>query len=207
MNFRQSLKTVSLLALAVIAAGSWGCGLFGPPKPKNPLDAGALGPQDIAKAFMFRYNDNVVVRLDTAAGREEHVKIVDEDGNIELPFVGKIRIAGLTVTQAQEAIQKLYVPKYYSYLTVTVLQQTQRMIYLSGELRGAGGAMPYRDDLTVYRAIQAAGGLGEFAKKRQVVLTRNGKQMIVDCIKIEQHPELDIPLLPGDNIMVPKSNF
>jgi protein involved in polysaccharide export with SLBB domain len=67
--------------------------------------------------------------------------------------------------------------------------------------------MPYRDDLTIYRAIQSAGGFSEFSKRREVVLTCNGKQMIVDCVEIEKHPELDIPLLPGDIIMVPKTNF
>ncbi len=206
MNFRQSLKLISLLALAILAAGWTGCSLFRP-KPTDPKDVGAVGAPEIAAAGVLRYNDNLIIRLDTATGREEHVKSVDENGSVELPFVGKIKLSGLTITQAQEAIRTLYVPRYYSYLTVTIVLQTQRYIYLSGELRGQGGAMPYRDDLTVYRAIQAAGGLGEFAKKREVVLTRNGKRIIVDCVEIEKHPELDIPILPGDNIMVPKSSF
>lgn len=207
MNFRLSLKIVGLSALAILAAGSLGCGMFRP-KSVKPEEAGAVGAKEIAVASALRPNDSVVIRLDTAAGREEHVKTVDEDGSIELPFVGKIKLSGLTVTQAQEVVRKLYVPRYYSYMTVTVMLQTQRMIYLSGETRGGqGGGMPYRDDLTVYRAIQASGGFSEFAKKREVVLTRNGKQMIVDCVEIEKHPELDIPLLPGDILMVPKSNF
>ena len=133
--------------------------------------------------------------------------MVDEEGNIDLPFVGKVKIAGLTVNQAQEAIRKVYVPRYYSYLTVTVVLQTPRMVYLSGELRGSGGAVPYREDMTVYRVIMSSGGFSEFARRREVVLTRSGKQTIVDCVKIEQNPELDIPLLPGDTIMIPKSVF
>jgi polysaccharide export outer membrane protein len=181
--------------------------MFRQPSTK-PHEAGVVDAKKIAEASALRPNDSVVIRLDTAAGREEHVKTVDEDGNIELPLVGKIKFNGLTVTQAQEAVRKLYVPRLYNYMTVTVMLQTQRMVYLSGEVRGGqGGGMPYRDDLTIYRAIQSAGGFSEFSKRREVVLTRNGKQMIVDCVEIEKHPELDIPLLPGDIIMVPKTNF
>jgi protein involved in polysaccharide export with SLBB domain len=114
---------------------------------------------------------------------------------------------GLTVSQAQEVIRKAYVPRYYNYAVVTVVLQTQRFVYLAGELRGSGGAIPYRDDMTVYRLIVSTGGFSEFAKKREIVLTRENKKTIVDCLKIEQNPELDIPLLPGDNIYIPKSAF
>lgn len=210
MNLRQFLKIVSLSALAVLAAGSLGCGVLGgsriPPEKAFTPPTQYSAPE-VAAASAFRPADNLAIRLDMATGREEHLKMVDEDGNIELPFVGKIKVAGLTVNQAQEAIRKVHVPRYYSYLTVTVVLQTQRVVYLSGELRGQGGAVPYRDDMTIYRVIITSGGFSEFAKKREVVLTRNGKQIVVDCVKIEQNPELDIPLLPGDNIMIPKSVF
>lgn len=210
MNFRPFLRTVGLPVLVTIAAGTVGCALFGTPEPspeKKFAPPTQYNAPEVARASAFRPSDNIVVRLDMATGREEHTKIVDEQGNIEMPFVGKIKVGGLTVNEAQEAIRKPYVPRYYSYLTVTVMLQTPRMVYLSGEVRGQGGSMPYRDDMTVYRLIMSAGGFNEFAKKREVVLTREGKQTIVDCVKIEQDPKLDIPLLPGDNVLIPKSMF
>lgn len=206
MNFRLFLRMLSLSALAILAAGGTGCALFRTPATK-PEDVGKVDAERIVEASKLRYNDNLIIRLDTATGREEHIKSIDEKGEVELPFVGAIKLEGMTITQAQEAIRNLYVPRYYSYLTVTIVLQTQRFVYLSGAVGGAGGSMPYRDDLTVYRAIQASGGFNEFGKKREVVLTRGGKRIIVDCVEIERHPELDVPLLPGDNIFVPKSNF
>ncbi|MBI5686964.1 MAG: polysaccharide biosynthesis/export family protein [Verrucomicrobia bacterium] len=210
MNFRQCLKIVGLSGLAVIAAGSLGCGILGGtkiPEEKKFTPTTQYSAPDVAKASVFRPADNLAIRLDTATGREEHVKTVDEDGNIELPFVGKMKMVNLTVSQAQEVIRKAYVPRYYSYLVVTVVLQTPRMVYMSGELRGQGGGVPYRDDMTIYRLIMSGGGFSEFAKRREVVLTRDGKRTIVDCLKIEQNPELDIPLLPGDSIYIPKSAF
>lgn len=211
MNLRSFLKIVGLLALAVIAGGTLGCNIMGgapaiPPEKafKPPTEYSA---PEVAKASVFRPSDNLAIRLDSAAGREEHVKTVDEDGNIELPYIGKLKMNGLTISQAQEVIRKAYVPRYYNYAVVTVVLQTQRFIYLAGELRGSGGAVPYRDDMTIYRLIMSTGGFSEFAKKREVVLTRENKKTIVDCLKIEQNPEQDIPLLPGDNVFIPKSAF
>ena len=176
--------------------------------PATPAESvPKVDPKTIVDASKLRYNDNLIIRLDTATGREEHIKAVDEKGNVELPFVGSIKLEGMTITQAQEAVRNLYVPRYYSYLTVTIVLQTQRFVYLSGALGVPGGSMPYRDDMTVYRAVQASGGFSEFGKKREVELTRGGKKIIVDCVEIERHPELDVPVLPGDIIFVPKSNF
>lgn len=211
MNIRPSLRIIGLLVVTVAAIGSTGCMLFGgqkvaPDKAFTPPKE--YSAPEVAKASVFRPADNLVIRLDMATTREEHVKLVDEEGGIELPYVGKIKVAGLTPNQAQDAIRKAYVPRYYAYMTVTVVLQTARMVYLSGELRGSGGGgVPYRDDMTIYRVIMSTGGFSEFAKKREVVLTRDNKRTIVDCLKIEQDPELDIPLLPGDIIYIPKSSF
>ena len=167
------------------------------PTTVNPVDT----------ALKLHVADTVSVRLDLAAGREEHVKIVDEYGNIELPFVGKIPVVDLTATQAQDEIYKRYVPKYYTYLTVTVQAQTsQRVIYLVGEVRQPG-AQPYREDMTVWRTIMSQGGFTEFADRRHLVLTRGTKQMCIDCVDLERNPEKDIPLHPGDMLKVPRLMF
>jgi polysaccharide export outer membrane protein len=207
MNARVFLKMVGLLALAALAGGSFGCGWLGRPKiePGKELKASTT-PDPIAAAPKMRIGDSVTVRLDMTAGREEHVKIVDEYGNIELPFIGKLRVLDQTTTQAQDEIYKRYVPKYYTYLTVTVQCQTPRVIYLDGEVRSAA-PQPYREDMTVMRVIMTAGGFTEFADRRNVVLTRGDKRMRVDCVDLDRHPEKDIPLQPGDTLKIPRSMF
>ncbi|MBI5395345.1 MAG: polysaccharide export protein [Verrucomicrobia bacterium] len=207
MNARLILKAIALLAVAILAGGWLGCAWLGKPKiePGKEFKAPTT-PDPIAAASRMRIGDTVTVRLDLAAGREEHIKTVDEYGNIELPFIGKVHLVDMTVTQAQEDVFKRYVPKYYAYLTVTVQSQTPRVIYLQGEVRAAA-PLPYREDMTVMRVIMTAGGFTDFADKRHVVLTRGDKQMVVDCIDLDRHPEKDIPLQPADTLKIPRMMF
>ena len=207
MNARLIPKVFGLLAMILLANGWLGCGWLGRPKiePGKELKASTT-PDPIAAAPKLHTGDTVTVRLDLATGREEHLKVVDEYGNIELPFIGKFKVVDMTPTQVQEEITKLYVPKYYAYLTVTVQSQTQRVIYMQGEVRQPG-VQPYREDMTVLRVIMSGGGFTEFADKRNLVLTRGDKQMRVDCIDIDRHPEKDIPLQPGDTLKISRTMF
>ena len=82
------------------------------------------GVKEVAALYKLKPDDSAIIRLDTATGREEHVKTVDGDGNIEMPFTGKIKIAGLTTTQAEEAIHGIYVPRFCNFLAVSVILQT-----------------------------------------------------------------------------------
>lgn len=207
MNARAFLKLVGLMTVTALAGGSLGCGWLGKPKiePGKELKASTT-PDPVAAAPKMRVGDMVTVRLDLTAGREEHIKSVDEYGNIELPFIGKVRVLDMTVTQVQEEITKRYVPKYYAYLTVTVQSQTPRVIYLDGEVKSVA-PQAYREDMTVMRVIMTAGGFTEFADRRNVVLRRGDKQMHVDCIDLDRHPEKDIPMQPGDTLKIPRSFF
>jgi polysaccharide export outer membrane protein len=208
MNARLIFKATGLLVVTLCASGWLGCAWLGKPHIEKGKELNApttVNPVDTA--LKLHVADAVTVRLDLAAGREEHIKVVDEYGNIELPFVGKIKIVDLTPTQAQDEIYKLYVPKYYTYLTVTVqAQSSQRIIYLVGEVRQPG-ATPYREDMTVWRTIVAQGGFNEYADRRHLVLTRGNKRMCIDCIEIERNPEKDIPLHPGDMLNIPRLMF
>ena len=70
------------------------------------------------------------------------------------------------------------------------------------------GRQPYLGPTTVLRAIASCGDFTDFAKKQKVRLTHaNGKSVIVNCIKAQDHPELDPPVYPGDRIHVPRRPF
>ena len=205
MNARQFLKAVGLLAIISASGGSLSCTLIGkqpisnlmPPKPE--YDPKAAAPK-------LRPGDAISVRLDTATDRQEYPKNVDEGGAIDLPLVGKVKVENKTVAEAQEEVRKAYVPRYYNYLTVTIQLTTLRVVYITGEVR-TPGTVPYRDDLTVWRAIVQAGGFTEFADKRHVVLTRGDKSLQLNCIVIERNPAKDHPVLPLDTIRVPRQVF
>jgi polysaccharide export outer membrane protein len=61
--------------------------------------------------------------------------------------------------------------------------------------------------LTVVRALAAAGGYTEFANPRKVKILRGGKAFYVNLRELEQYPDRDIEIKPGDVMVVPRSMF
>ena len=79
-----------------------------------------------------------------------------------------------------------------------------RYFYVDGYVK-IPSRQPHQGELTVLKAIAAAGGFNEFANKKKVLLTRaNKQQFTVDCVKALKDPRLDLPIYPGDKITVPQ---
>jgi polysaccharide export outer membrane protein len=136
---------------------------------------------------------------------EKHEEQIREDGYINPPFLGRaVKAAGKSIGQLQEELQKSYVPDYFKSATITVRRQDS-YFFVGGEVK-ASGQKPYLSEMTVLKAIQAAGDFTEFAKKSKVqVIRANGhKEKPVNCVKAINNPKLDLPIFPGDQVIVPK---
>jgi polysaccharide export outer membrane protein len=127
------------------------------------------------------------------------------DGKITLPFNIIVQAIGKTTRQLEQEIRSEYVPKYYNYLTVTV-KTDMRFFHVGGEVK-VPSALPYRGETTVLRAIGAAGGFTDFAKRSRILLTRsNGEKHTIDSEKALKDPRKDLAVYPGDYVYVPKRN-
>ena len=136
-----------------------------------------------------------------------HVETIKDDGTITMPSIGPIVAEGKTPGELQREIFNLYVPRLYtSNLTVTV-SAADRFIYMGGEVKGAG-RLKYSGDMTVTKAVQAAGDFTIFANQRNVRVTRpDGTIFTVDCIKALEDPTYDKAVFPGDKIYVKRRLF
>jgi polysaccharide export outer membrane protein len=83
--------------------------------------------------------------------------------------------------------------------------------YIRGEVTRPG---PYYIDrgMTILRAISVAGGLSQYANRKEVELLRSGtgiiqQKTVVNLKAIEDGHKEDIPLLPNDIIIVPRRIF
>ena len=95
---------------------------------------------------------------------------VDEDGNIVLPTVGKLKMAGLTLDQAQALVQQ-QVNRYVRDANVLVKLLSFRVTVL-GEVRTPGRYFVYNSQATVLEALGLAGDLTEFGNRQNVKLVR-----------------------------------
>lgn len=205
-SINQARRWGLLLLLAMAAAG---CGGGGRPSSANPAPAGEFGQPTENR---LRVGDALEVRLVTSSARaggqpaaEIVPVIVDENGEISLPLVGRIKAGGATPSELAERIQANYVPRFYVRCNVTV-QVAARFFYVGGEVR-ASGRYPWTEDMTLLKAINAAGSFTDYANRTKVEIVRGREKMVENAEQIRQNPQHDVPIRPGDSIWVPRSIF
>lgn len=165
-------------------------------------------PPDVA-GTVFHIGDSVTVSFISPSGDATILPPVSErigeDGTISLSLIGSVTAAGKTAEQLQKEIYNLYVPKYFRDLSVTVRGETA-FFYVDGEVQQRG-PKEYPGEMTIVKAIAAAGGFTDFAKQTKVRLTRGDHTEIINVKKAIAHPEDDAPVFPGDKIYVPRRIF
>ena len=130
---------------------------------------------------------------------------VKDDGTITLIQNQKFTVAGKTRGELETEIRKRYVPDYFPTMTVNVAKKPdQQFYYVGGDVKLPGRQL-YVSRLRVLGAIKSAGDFTDFAKRTGVELTRaDGRKFVINAKKAQQDPRLDLEVLPGDNIYVPR---
>jgi protein involved in polysaccharide export with SLBB domain len=134
--------------------------------------------------------------------------MIDGQGYVNMPNLGRIKIAGLSISAAQTAIETGYRSRdIYTRPAISISMGTQhRWVNVDGEVKKPQ-RVAYKPDLTVLASINAAGGFSSSADEHKVRLLRADEVMVIDIKKIRADPSLDIPVEPGDRIEVPKDEL
>ena len=126
---------------------------------------------------------------------------IPEDGRITLPYNMNVYAIGKTVSQLQDEIRGLYVPKLFVRLTVNIKTE-DRVYFVGGEVR-TPARQAYLSDITVLRAIDTVGGFTDFANRRKIELRRaNGEVHFINWDKARKNSKLDLRVFPNDQIIV-----
>jgi polysaccharide export outer membrane protein len=205
-TLRQVLNGTSLALLAGIVLLAAGCGLFSSGKT-HALGADAFGG---GQETRLRVGDQLQIRLDFGGqnpqlSQQNIDSSIDDNGEVTLPLIGRIKADGLTTTELSERIEANYVPRYYIRCSVNVLV-TVRYFYVGGEVRNPG-RFPWTDDTTLLKAINTAGGFTDYANRGRVELTRGKAKKVFNAEELRRNPEMDVPIQPGDSIFIARSIF
>lgn len=132
---------------------------------------------------------------------------IREDGTISPPYLKEpIIAAGKTIGELERELEKEYVPAIYKTINVTI-RTADRFFYVGGEVRQPSRQI-FIGRITVTQAIQSAGDFTDFADQRVVrVIRATGKVDIIDCKAALDDPTRDLPVYPGDNIVVGRKFF
>jgi protein involved in polysaccharide export with SLBB domain len=167
-------------------------------------DKKRLGPSDYVS---FR----VVEDRDTES---QHLR-VNDNGELEVPYVGLVQASGRTCREVAYAVKAALEKEYYWPGHATVILAVDRVskesrgkVYVYGSVKNQGPQeIPTDETYTVSKAIIRSGGFGDFADKKNVKLTRkNGKAYVVDLKDVIERgkTEHDVTLEPDDQIYVPQ---
>lgn len=136
---------------------------------------------------------------------------VEQNGSIQLPMIGQVRVAGRTASEARSAIYRLYVPDYFvkPQIQLSVISFKIDTVEFLGEVRKPGPVgIPPDEPLTFLTALSQAGGFTQLANQRKVILRRRMDDGKVQTINLDAKDMLrdtearDIPLQDGDIILV-----
>lgn len=159
-----------------------------------------------ASSAVLRPGDSLTIALQGVPDPSNNNVQVDEQGLVTLPFIGNITAAGLTTSDLSQKIRETYLAKnFYTSVDVSV-SVTERYVYAGGEVNRPG-RIEWTPDLTVAKAIEAAGGFTLYAKQTKITLVRAGIAYFVDVTLAQKDPSEDPRLMPGDSLQVPRSPF
>src|SRR6516165_2759983 len=166
-------------------------GATAPPFADDATDY-RISQQDILQISVFQVNDlNNTVQ-------------VGQDGNITLPLVGRVQVAGRTTPEAEQIIAGKLRQKYLQSPQVSVqVKSYGKRITVSG----ATGSRVLPDDgnTTLSQAIASAGGVAEIGNAERIHVARVKDQHVQDNIynldDIQAGKVAD-PLLHGGDIVV-----
>jgi len=164
-------------------------------------------PQDRLKVVFYRDPQQSVEVATVELGQEMNRDgiLVNTAGYITLPLIGKVKVAGLTQSQAADRItQRL--KKYLNTPSVYVEVMNKR-IYVLGEVKKPGVVKLDREKMNIFEAIAFSGDLTDNAVRDNIIIVSNkpGKGLTmrsVDLTNFRKMRYASLMLHPNDIVYV-----
>lgn len=131
--------------------------------------------------------------------------LVDRDGYVRLPQIGKVKIKDLTIQEAEKLVESKY-SVYYKNPFSIIRVINRRVMVFNGT--GSVGSVVYlkNENTTVIEALASAGGITQTGKAYKIKLvrgdTRNPQVLIIDLATIEGMKQSNLLLQANDIIYV-----
>ncbi len=133
-------------------------------------------------------------------------ELIDEEGEIEYPVIGKVKVAGLTIFELQELLKIKAIEHGLKEPVVKVRLLNFRFTVI-GETKKEGTFTTYNNRINLLEAIGVAGGFGDLADRAKIKLIRyKNNKVDVSYLDFNDENLINSPffyLHQGDVLIVP----
>lgn len=136
---------------------------------------------------------------------------VNASGEVSLPLIGQVPVAGLTAQAAARLIADRYQEKYLQdpQVSLFIKEFTTRRVAIEGAVTRPG-VYPMAGQLTLLRALALSGGFAPYADINKIVVYRQGangarEQFTYDLDKVRAGQQQD-PDIRSDDVIVVQRN-
>lgn len=179
-----------------------------PDIPLQPREDYKIAVNDKITFRLYAFDGADIIDADENSVNQNQTPIeytVRRDGNVELPQIGKVQVAGLTIEACEDTLLSRYSEQFKDrFVKVTVTNQ--RVIVFPGSGAEAKVIPLKNSNTTLMEAIALAGGIADRGKASTVKLMRmeNGerKVYIMDLSVIEGLKYTDLVVQANDYIYV-----
>jgi polysaccharide biosynthesis/export protein len=118
-----------------------------------------IGPQDVVTVTVFDHADLTGTFT------------VESDGSLTFPLIGRVKAAGLTLREFEDALKKALADGYLKnpQVSASMDEYKSQRVFVMGEVR-APGAYQLTGNMTVIEALAKAGGLTQAAAEEVLVV-------------------------------------
>ncbi len=165
--------------------------------------------------YVLSANDQVAVEVFGEDDLRTNGRL-NAEGNLSLPLVGSVHLAGMTLTQATSRVTDLYARDYLvnPKVNVSLVSYAKRRFTVLGQVNHPGSfEMPEGSPsgIDLLEAVAMAGGYTRIAAPERITVRRHGPKgdevLKVDAKKLARGSGSDFKVLPGDTLTVGESIF
>ncbi|MCW5549850.1 MAG: polysaccharide biosynthesis/export family protein [Opitutaceae bacterium] len=179
--------------------------------------------QTAANALTYRIATNDRIRIGVFQEPDlDMIGRVDAKGTINLHLLGSVKLAGMTIPEAERAVEAAYRDGRFlrnPQVTITVEEYAPREVTIQGQVKDPRRyVMPIEQTMSVLELVTRAGGFTDTARGTAVTITRinaDGTRQVftVDVESMirgrnrNRTDESSFLLIPGDIVFVPERLF
>lgn len=176
-------------------------------------DTYRLAKYDIIRLHAVGIDDSDLNGASASALTSTAGLTIGPDGRASLPYVGNIKLAGLTIDEATALLER-ELGQYLNLrgFSVSVSAYAPRKIYVMGSVKSPGIKELSVDTLNAYAAVSAGGGVTNRGRSKhiQVIRVRDGimyhREINIDAFVKKHDITQNVALQDGDIVYVPESN-